>query len=86
MRFISSIAIVSMFFALVVGCSASPDGEPETSETAAVPVQEGVSPQAICPLKWTCGEGFYTSRLACEGACGGTCYRDYACNGSCTCP
>ncbi|MDC0708474.1 hypothetical protein POL68_08340 [Stigmatella sp. ncwal1] len=42
-----------------------------------------------CPRIWVCSTtgASYSTGATCRTACsGGTCYADYACNGSCVCP
>ncbi|MDC0710644.1 hypothetical protein POL68_19365 [Stigmatella sp. ncwal1] len=76
------------------GCgNAQPVSTDEQVSTQGVSEQTGSeqSSSALvgpCPLKWTCDySAYYATKAACTTACGtNTCYRDYACNGTCICP
>jgi hypothetical protein len=63
--------------------STASESTPESAQAA----QEDLGTEAICPLRWTCDSiSYYSTQSACVTACGGPCYRDYDCRGSCICP
>lgn len=99
MRITSLLAVVvaTLTFA-ATGCGGTyvPDEAP-ASESLQTNVQtdqqsnpeQNVHALSICPLQWWCDTtmSYYSTSTACATACGSTaCYRDYNCNGFCTCP
>ncbi|SEM29570.1 hypothetical protein SAMN05444354_114127 [Stigmatella aurantiaca] len=71
------------------GCGSTQPAPTEEQAAAEQVSTDGThSEQAICKLMWTCDwSGYYSTQAQCTAACGSnTCYRDYACNGTCVCP
>jgi hypothetical protein len=100
LRITSLLAVVAagLTFALT-GCGGTyvPEEAPASESaqvTAKQPALAGSSDQtvtemSICPLQWWCDTTmrYYSTSTQCAAACGSTaCYRDYNCNGFCTCP
>lgn len=88
--------ITSVVVAFVAGLTLAMTGcggvEPEQSPGTDPAVEQGapddVTAQAVCPLKWLCDTTgkYYSTQSTCASACDVTCYRDYACTGTCICP
>ncbi|MFY0575728.1 hypothetical protein ACN28S_16430 [Cystobacter fuscus] len=80
----------------LMGCGTEAEVVP-SSELATVEEQAPAGEQdsrqstalvGICPLKWTCNfQNFYSTETQCAASCGGSsCWREYACTGTCVCP
>jgi hypothetical protein len=92
------VAVIAGLTFAVTGCGGAIESEQDQDSIQAAPqgseqsATEGdVTAMGICPLQWYCDgtARYYSTQSACNTACapyGYTCYRDYACTGSCICP
>jgi hypothetical protein len=91
-----SLLLAVALFTGVIGCDRGP--ESTAGSTMSTPTTEAVistpskltldrSQRAICKSGWTCDDvHFFTTQAACNTSCGGGCFRDFNCNGTCVCP
>ncbi len=91
------VAVVAGLTIAVTGCGGTEPEQTPATEAGLVDEQaaqqnvsqQDITPLAICPLKWACDANgkYYSTQAQCTAACSGsTCYRDYACTGTCVCP
>lgn len=98
MRITSLLTVVAALTFAVTGCGGTyvPEEAP-ASESIKTTVQtdqqstpdQDVTALSICQQQWWCDNtmSFYGTQALCTTACGTTpCYRDFNCNGHCTCP
>ncbi len=83
MKKLFSLCMLGLMSVGVAACVASTEPAEESKNAPEL------EPQGICAVGWTCDDiTYYSTKAACNTAtsCDGGCYRDYNCNGRCTCP